>query len=187
MTELWTVAGRCYRDVADYYGQRIAERSMVPLINHIDEGLRILYRLHATVDAMKAYCLHPLFQDDTQLSIISKDAMKLSHYGPIPVLLAMEYRNIANKYLRTTYRLYDKITLSPLEDVNNMLRADKIQNCKDFEIYHKGKHEHSDELTTYFNKWFEALGISESDYKALTTNIDVPIRIHDTWPNPPGA
>lgn len=187
MTELHTIMGRCYQDIAEFYGYRIAERSMVPLINHIDEGLRILFRLNASVWAMRAYCLHPIFQDDAQLSIISKDNMKLAHYGPVPVLLAMEYRNIANKYLSTTYKLYKEITISPLEEVNDMLRADKIQNRKDFEIYHKATHERSAELDTYFKEWLKVLKISEEDYKNLTTNIDVPIRVHDTWPNPPGA
>lgn len=186
MTELHMVMGRCYQDIAEFYGYRTAERSMVPLINHIDEGLRIMYRLNASVRAMRAYCLHPLFQDDAQLAIISRDTMKLAHYGPVPVLLAMEYRNVANRFLSTTYT-HGEIQLSPLEEVNDMLRADKIQNRKDFEVYHKATHKRSAELDAYFKEWLKVLKVSEEDYKSLITNIDVPVRVHDTWPNPPGA
>lgn len=42
-------------------------------------------------------------------------------------------------------------------DLNDMLLADKIQNRKDFRMYHLGKHERSDELEAYFNLWIEWL------------------------------
>jgi hypothetical protein len=53
------------------------------------------------------------------------------------LLLAVEYRNIANEYLSHKPSTND-VHLSPIKDVNTMLIADKIQNRKDFEIYHKG-------------------------------------------------
>ena len=46
-----------------------------------------------------------------------------------------------------------------------ILIADKIQNRKDFELYHLGKHERSDELDSYFKNWLERLNISEEFYQ----------------------
>ena len=45
-----------------------------------------------------------------------------------------------------------------------MLIADKIQNKKDFELYHKGSHPRSMELDHYFNNWLKRLNISEAFY-----------------------
>lgn len=53
------------------------------------------------------------------------------------LLLGMEYRYTANNYL-SFKPADDPIHLSPIAEVNQMLIADKIQNRKDFEIYHKG-------------------------------------------------
>jgi hypothetical protein len=46
-----------------------------------------------------------------------------------------------------------------------MLIADKIQNRKDFELYHLGKHERSSELDSYFKNWLERLDITEEFYQ----------------------
>ncbi len=53
------------------------------------------------------------------------------------MLLGMEYRSTANNYL-SFKSATEQIKLSPITDVNHMLVADKVQNRKDFEIYHKG-------------------------------------------------
>ena len=77
----------------------------------------------------------------------------------------MEYRNIANQYL--SYRKIksiDEISLSPLKEVNEMLIADKIQNYKDFLIYHKDTHPRAKELDEYFNNWLKKLNINDFDY-----------------------
>ena len=84
--------------------------------------------------------------------------------------MAIEYRNIANAYLSFKPSEYD-FQLSPLEDVNTMLIADKIQNSKDFEIYHKGTHPRSERLEEYFGQWLKKLGVSEEKYREVTGNL----------------
>lgn len=39
----------------------------------------------------------------------------------------------------------------------DMVLADKIQNRKDFRLYHKGKHKRSKQLSAYFDIWIEFL------------------------------
>jgi hypothetical protein len=135
----------------------------VHLVNHIDEGLYVLKRIGASEFAQRAYAIHPILQGDEDLAAFwnSEQVRKpllcylhfllfLSHAAAdVPrscqveqmdrrvLLLGMEYRNTANNYL--SFKSPDEqIRLSPIVDVNHMLVADKVQNRKDFEIYHKG-------------------------------------------------
>lgn len=147
-----------------YYGTQVAQRSQAPLIQHIREGLLIMEQEQASDWAKRAYCLHPIFQSDEALQS-SYSNIAYSKIDSRVMLLVMEYRNIANQYLsRRQVANIDEIRLSPLEEVNQMLVADKIQNCKDFEQYHKGTHPRSAELTAYFANWLARLGISEEKY-----------------------
>ena len=151
-----------YQMIVAHYGERRAERSQVLLINHINEGLMILDRIGASEYAKRAYCLHPLLQADPDLAryhmMVAKDC------DPVAVLLAMEYRNTANAYLSTKVGNTDQLKLSPLPEVNDMLRADKIQNRKDFLAYHFGTHPRSQDLDQYFREWLQALDVSEQQY-----------------------
>ena len=157
--------GTAYKAISKFYGDRCAERSGVFLMNHIDEGIIILNEIGASVEAVDAYCLHPIVQGDDDLKknidwvIEGQDAYTL--------MLAMEYRKTAMAYLSQHEMSKGGIQLSPLEEVNQMLIADKVQNRKDFEIYHKGTHPNSDRLTQYFNEWLAALGVSEDEYQYL--------------------
>ena len=89
---------REYTAIKDYYGNKTAKRSGVPLINHINEGLEILDIIQASTTAKRAYCLHPIFQKDEDLKL---NMGKISWYNfdSYIILLTMEYRNIANQYL----------------------------------------------------------------------------------------
>lgn len=150
--------------IAQYYADKVAERSKVPLIQHIKEGLLILQAENTSDYAQRAYCLHPIFQSDEALQA-SYGAFDFESVPSKVILLACEYRNIANQYLsRRQVQTIDEIQLSPLEEVNQMLIADKIQNCKDFERYHKKSHPRSVELTQYFANWFARLGITAEKY-----------------------
>jgi hypothetical protein len=152
--------------IAEYYGDRRAKRSGVPYMNHITEGLVIMNRLGAGKSAKDAYCVHPIFQDDETLFA---NAMRYMHeVSPAVLVLAMEYRNVANRGLHC-YQVDDpsKIYIGPLEDVSRMLIADKVQNRKDFERYHLGTHPKSNELDRYFRNWLRALDISEDRYLEL--------------------
>jgi hypothetical protein len=83
----------------------------------------------------------------------------------------MEYRFIANSYL--SYRDInglDEIHLSPLKEVNDMLIADKIQNRKDFLLYHMN-HERYFFLFMYFQYWLNRLEITENVYNEMVLEI----------------
>lgn len=159
-----------YHAIAAFYHTRTTARSKVPLINHIDEGLLILQYIGASAVAWDAYCLHPLVQDDEAL--LNNLSYLVHHMDSETLLYAMEYRNVANAYLREAVMGGAVIRLSPLPQVNMMLVADKVQNRKDFETYHKGKHPHSDDLVEYFRRWLEVLNVDEDMYNALCKHID---------------
>lgn len=144
-----------YQIIKDYYGTRTAQRSGVPLINHIDEGVEILRMIDASENTIRAYCLHPILQNDTDLRN-NRELVKNVNYEVL--ILTMEYRKTANAYLSyRTIKSIDEIELSPLDEVNQMLWADKLQNKKDFMKYHFGKHHRSSELDLYFNNWVQRL------------------------------
>ncbi len=163
-----------YRAVADFYGERCAERSGVPLINHIHEGIAVLISIGSTVRAMEAYCLHPLLQDDDALAACLKPDSVFARYALSPevVALAMEYRACANAYLSRHYRgPDDAIVLSCLPEVVDMLVADKVQNRKDFELFHLESHPKSAVLAGYFGNWLRRLDISEERYEELLARL----------------
>jgi len=148
-----------YQWIKQFYGDRTAKRSGVALMNHIDEGISVLEMIHAGSDAKRAFCLHPLFQADEDFS---KNYGFINKVDPYVAMLTMEYRNIANQYLsHRKIESIEEIALSPMDEVNNMLIADKIQNYKDFLIYHDGTHPRSDELNEYFNNWLKRLGVDD--------------------------
>lgn len=154
-----------YRAVAGFYQNHTAHRSQVPLMNHINEGLVILGRIGASQNAMKAYCLHPLFQNDRELNSVG-ELYLMSLGESYTTKLAMEYRRVANAYLAKCPFPKDGIELSPIKDVNDMLIADKVQNRKDFLRHHLGTHPNSARLNAYFNEWLDALGVA-GKYDAL--------------------
>lgn len=154
-----------YKMIEDYYRDGKAERSGAYFMNHIDEGLSILNNIGASDIAKKAYCLHPIFQSDEELF---RNYHKSLNVSPLIMMTVMEYRSVANEYLSTRkINSIDEIRLSPLKYVNDMLRADKIQNYKDFMLYHYNKHPRSEELTEYFINWHNKLEINETDYKLI--------------------
>lgn len=158
-----------YRIISDFYGGEIATRSGVQLMNHIDEGLYILYKIGASDIAKRAYCLHPIVQDDESLK---NNKHLLNNVDSDVVIASIEYRSIANEYLsKRNINSLDEIRLSPLKDINDMLIADKIQNRKDFELYHLGKHERSSQLDQYFKNWLTKLDVSENDYQEFKNNL----------------
>lgn len=153
------------KTISEYYGERITERSRVPLINHIKEGLIILDHIGAHEWSKRAYALHPLFQSDSALVQNLNAGIDTI---PQVLILIMEYRSVANYYL--SHRIIqsnEEIVLSPLKMVNDMLIADKVQNYKDFEKYHKDTHPRSVELNYYFSRWIERLQIDYPKLKSL--------------------
>lgn len=151
---------REYKAIEAMYGDRRAARSGVLLMHHIDEGLQVLTQRGASARAMKAFCLHPIVQDDGSLASAYPRIAELTD-DPSVLALALEYRNIANATL--SHRPIDRasdIPLSPLAEVNEMLVADKLQNWKDFILHHRGTHPRADALDRYFALWHERLGVT---------------------------
>lgn len=166
-----------YLAVKDFYGDSKAERSGIPYITHIDEGIRILEEIDASYDAFCGYCLHPLFQSDESLIEFLLPGSKIDDIiydyiiTPKSIALAMEYRRVANSYLSKGSP--ESLVKTPIAAVYEMLIADKVQNFKDFELHHFGKHPRSQELMVYFKNWMKILGISDTKYfelKQIITN-----------------
>jgi hypothetical protein len=157
-----------YRLVRDFYGDHCAARTGLHYINHIDEGLFVLREIGASALAMKAFIMHPLLQGDVDFAEFYEhmsSRSELSIMDPKVIMLATEYRSVANEYL--SYKPSGTIRLSPLKEVNDMLIADKIQNRKDFELFHSEYHEHRERLKEYFREWLCALQVSEEMYQAI--------------------
>lgn len=164
-----------YKMVEKFYGDQKANRSQCFLMNHIDEGLAIMSHMEMSNAAKEAFCIHPLIQNNEALAQNWK--MVYSEVSSEVIGLAMEYRNIANAYLSNRkINNIDEITLSPLTEVNGMLKADKIQNYKDFLKYHVNTHERAKELDVYFNNWLKKLDITKeqfTDYFFVLNSIEV--------------
>jgi len=171
-----------YQAIRQHYADRVAQRSGVPLLQRIDEGLIILSELDATDDAMRAFCLHPLFQADDDLVRHGQEFMNSVDADPFVILLVMEYRNKANgwpsdRIQRTPAGLHivsDSLpSAGPIEAVQHMLIADKVQHRKYFIRHLRGKHPRSDELDLYFDRWLRALEVHQDEYEELCAAIDI--------------
>lgn len=146
-----------YALIFGYYGDAVAKRSQVPLINHIDEGIDLMESNGASEDAIDAFCLHPLVQGDDQFEA---NISLVSVLFPAEIVVnLLEYRRAANAYLCKPYT--DNWGMDEIreavggmtEDVRQMLIADKLQNQKDFALWHAGSHPRSAELQRYFENW----------------------------------
>jgi hypothetical protein len=144
-----------YQAIAAFYANRTAARSKVELMQHIDEGLLILNDLKASDEAKRAYCIHPIVQNNEKHDIETTEYV----YS-----LAEVYRDKANAYLcrpETDYitsieQLPGVLGDIPL-DCLHMLIADKKQNQKDFRLHHKNTHPRSEQLEAYFILWLKYL------------------------------
>lgn len=160
-----------YETIEKHYGETRTKRSGQLYMRHIDEGLKIIQHLGGCEHTQAAFCLHPLLQADADLTKNWQWLANQSH--PWPMGLAMEYRNIANRFLSPMddhpgFEDPKKITLSPLHQVNVMLVADKVQNRMDFLDYHRD-HPRFDRIDLYFQVWLKALEIDEAQYELLVS------------------
>lgn len=171
---------KAYQAIKIHYGRKVAKRSGVPLINHIDEGLVILSVLNAGTRTLEAWCMHPLVQADADLQRVIDWGFADPEFNQRALMLAMEYRYRANSWLSDKVYTDTKTGLlctigSPswsLLETKQMLIADKVQNYKDFCNYHKGKHERSAELDHYFTVWLDTLGVTPDLLAKLYAAID---------------
>jgi len=161
-----------YLAIEREYGARTAKRSGVLLMRHIDEGLAVLQRIGAPEAAMRAFCLHPLLQEDAAHAANLPRVTALTE--PHVLALALEYRRVANGTLSTRpIGSAADIPLSELPEVNEMLVADKVQNRKDFLIHHRRSHPRGDVLDRYFRLWLERLGVTEARFAELFEDLQV--------------
>jgi hypothetical protein len=65
----FTRANIHYRLIEEYYRGRRANRSGLPYINHIHEGLRVLEIIGAGDMTRAAFCIHPIVQSDEELRL----------------------------------------------------------------------------------------------------------------------
>jgi hypothetical protein len=174
----WLESVAEYRAVAELYGDGRAARSGVRLIEHVHEGLAVLRALGAGEVVLRAFCLHPLVQADEALRATMSGA-RLASADPEAVALALEYRSVANAFLSPmeTHPGYDNplaIRRSPLAEVDAMLIADKIQNAKDFGLYHRRSHPRAAWLARYFDSWLAALEVAPAQAREWTSLITAP-------------
>jgi hypothetical protein len=159
-----------YLAIEREYGAQTARRSGVLLMRHIDEGLAVLQRIGAPEAALRAFCLHPLLQEDAACAANLERVTALTE--PELLALALEYRRVANATLSPRpIASADEIPLSERPEVNQMLVADKVQNRKDFLLHHRGRHPRSDVLDRYFRLWLERLGVSEARFTELVEDL----------------
>ena len=162
-----------YADIMRHYGNEKAKRSQVPLMNHINEGLTILEYMGASESVLKAFCIHPLFQNN---EVFLENYGRIFDYDPRVMVNVLEYRNKAKSYLcvSETYSNTESIIAhsvgTMLINTRAMLIADKIQNKKDFMVHHYGTHPRSEQLLNYFNNWLKYLEIDKFE-KELTNLI----------------
>ncbi len=150
---------KAYQLIKDIYGDGITNRSRVPFINHIDEGLKILDFIGASDIVKSAYCLHPILQSD--VDFLNNKGMNFSGVETEAIILTMEYRRVANSYL--SHNKPEEFVGFSCPEVKQMLIADKVQNYKDFLIYHSQTHPRKKELDYYFSKWFDLLEIDYNE------------------------
>ncbi len=148
-----------YDMIQQYYHNQKAKRSRVWLMNHIDEGLLVINKLGGSIDAQLGYCLHPMIQNDQDLK--ANYDFVVANASTVAIGYALEYRNIANQYL--SHKVVEQVPTSALDQVNLMLCGDKIQNYKDFILYHRGTHQNSEVLDQYFQRWLKHLNIDNFD------------------------
>lgn len=156
---------KAYNIIKEHYGDKITGRTGVKLINHIDEGIKILNYIGASQQTIDAYCLHPLLQADADFN--ENLSCNFEGVDTAAIILAVEYRRVANSYLSSLSS--DNFVGFTNNSIKEMLLADKIQNRKDFNRYHKDKHENSEKLTIYFDTWFyDLLDLTEHQVHNLT-------------------
>lgn len=158
-----------YAAIKVFYGDRCAERSGLPLMNHINEGIDLLRGMRASELSVKAFCLHPLIQGDADYAVNWQLLCETPGISLRALELAYGYREAANSYLCRPET--DHLTVDCLrshvgylsQDLVHMLAADKLQNEKDFEIHHKATHPRSEQLAKYFANWLDYLDDMEAE------------------------
>jgi hypothetical protein len=170
-----------YQLIQQKYKGKIAHRSGVSYMNHIQEGAFILQRIYGIDEELiEAYCLHPIFQSDKSLLELFLDASSENFLiSPRTIVLGMEYRRVASSYtIKNKIRDPKSIEIGPLDKVHKMLVADKIQNKKDFMKYMYLKRDRpsyqkaSEHGLQYFDSWLKRLSVSPEMYAKVVDQLE---------------
>ncbi len=153
-----------YRLIRKYYGDKKTKRSNVPYMNHIREGIVVLHELNKkwsktinifTESLFACYCLHPIYQNIAN-GCKETEKFKLIFMNEEFTPNGEEYAKYANAYLSTrVIDDLDDIEYPRTVEVVLSLFADKIQNYKDFMLYHQYTHKGRRRLFNYFQNWFD--------------------------------
>jgi len=170
-----------YEAIRSAYGERKAKRSGLPYLRHIDQGLLLLRFLKADDEVLRAWCLHPIFQlDELFVPLMKGDypAVNPLQASSRILVLAMEYRAVANAFLTHDVDRPGGPRISRIPEVNMMLVADKVQNWRDarLHLYSKIDAEKATSLNRYFLTWLNALGVSfevRSSLEAILSEDDL--------------
>ncbi len=172
------------RLIETIYASRRTRRSKVPHRNHIDEGLMILQALQATQVEAEAFCLHAPAQISYHFGARPtaasyrltepqgpRDTWLLQTRFPLAAdAVALAWRFAVQAEAFRPNHLNDEIeppSFTIDTAVRKLLIADKVQNRKDFERYHRDSHPRAPQLTQYFACWFALLEISEHVYQKM--------------------
>lgn len=166
-----------YLIIEQFYGDTRAKRSGVLMMNHINEGLNVMRALNATPCACAAYCLHPITQNNCP-----EDWMLEREVPPYIWEVAYAYSAAANSFLPSHIPQGKSAPMLKLSaDLRTMLIADKIQNSKDFYLYHSNTHENAATLRAYFSSWLHFLGQNSVNVSELTMACDLPTTWKGNW------
>lgn len=175
----WARGTREWALIESHYHDRVAERSQVPLINHIVEGVNVMEALTSGAPyarfAARAFMLHPLVQAQADFDANMQYLMADGEVSRDVLVLVLEYRRAANAYLCKRHTDSWGIDIvreqvGPLrvgDLLRDMLIADKWQNQKDFRAHHLGTHPRSAMLEAYFNTWQRLLDPDGSVWPSL--------------------
>lgn len=155
-----------YMRISEAFSGKFSKRTGAPYMRHIDQGLTLLHVMGADATVLRAWCVHPLFQNDELFIPILKSYKYFSTESVIVTVLAMEYRKVANAFLVPDLELIAVPKISPIDEVNTMLIADKVQNYREVQL-HRKQLEPSEHLDRYFSKWFMSLKVTEPQRKFL--------------------
>lgn len=137
-----------YNYISDLFHNKISKVTEDLSMNIMEEGLAILNILEASHNAKKAFCIHPLFENDESLAK-TWEMNRIPNCDSRSLILAMEFRTISGRRSGNN----GKIRLSMIPEVNQMLLADIMQKYKTFEINQRGVHPKSNELETFYKNW----------------------------------
>lgn len=170
-----------YDAIKAHYKNKQSKRLGQPYMLHIDDGIKILRRIGADDATVAAWCLHPIVQVDESLAdwVAGRldDVPSIDECGSLAVLLATEYRAVANAGRMAPWRQSGTLPSILLPEVKQMLIADKVQNfyalisngsaLRSQPDPHGVMDNYFSAMVSYFEAWMIHLGVSHEQFLQL--------------------